>query len=99
MVDLDCEVATAGGPAGRGHVYGLLLVADHPHRQVSIGGAELAGEAIAAGLVDEIRLLLGPIIVGGGKRALPAGIRVGLELMDERRFASGVVHLHYRLGG
>ena len=42
---------------------------------ISIGGAELAGEAIAAGLVDEIRLLLGPIIVGGGKRALPAGIR------------------------
>jgi dihydrofolate reductase len=66
---------------------------------ISIGGAELAGEAIAASLVDEIRLLLGPIIVGGGKPALPAGVRVGLELMDERRFDSGVVHLDYRVRG
>ncbi|HEX4557836.1 MAG TPA: dihydrofolate reductase family protein [Mycobacterium sp.] len=64
---------------------------------ISIGGAELAGEAIAAGLVDEIVLLLGPIIVGGGKPALPACVRVGLELMDERRFESGVVHLRYRV--
>jgi dihydrofolate reductase len=65
---------------------------------ITIGGAELAGQAIAAGLVDECHLLLGPIIVGGGKRALPANVRAELELLDERRFRSGVVHLHYRVG-
>ena len=64
---------------------------------ITIGGAELAGQAIAAGLVDELHLLLGPIVVGGGKPALPGNVRAQLELMDERRFRSGVVHLHYRL--
>lgn len=63
---------------------------------IAIGGAELAGRAIAAGLVDECHLLLGPVLVGGGKRALPAGVHAGLELLDERRFRSGVVHLQYR---
>ncbi|WP_236794195.1 dihydrofolate reductase family protein [Amycolatopsis sp. GM8] len=66
-------------------------------RDLSIGGAELGGEALAAGLVDEVHLLLGPILVGGGKRALPDGVRLQLELMDEHRFGSGVVHLHYRV--
>jgi dihydrofolate reductase len=65
---------------------------------LSIGGAELAGQAMAAGLVDELRLLLGPVIVGGGRRALPAGLRAGLDLVSERRFAGGVVSLHYRTG-
>ena len=64
-------------------------------RDITIGGAELAGEAIAAGLVDECHLFLGPIVVGGGKRALPDGVRVQLELLDEHRFRSGVVHLRY----
>jgi len=64
---------------------------------ITIGGAELAGQAIAAGLVDELHLLLGPIVVGGGKRALPDNVRAELELMDERRFGSGVVHLQYRM--
>jgi dihydrofolate reductase len=64
---------------------------------ISIGGAELAGHAIAAGVVDELHLLLVPIVVGGGKPALPSDVRVQLELMDERRFQSGVVHLHYRM--
>ena len=63
---------------------------------ITIGGAELAGQAIAEGLVDECHLFLGPVLVGGGKRALPAGTHVELELLDERRFRSGVVHLHYR---
>ena len=63
---------------------------------ISIGGAELAGHAIAEGLVDECHLLLVPVVVGGGKRALPAGVHAELELLDERRFRSGVVHLHYR---
>jgi dihydrofolate reductase len=64
---------------------------------IGIGGAGLAGQAIAAGLVDELHLLLGPILVGGGKPALPGNVRARLELMDERRFRGGVVHLHYRI--
>jgi dihydrofolate reductase len=64
---------------------------------IAIGGAELAGQAIAERLVDECQLFLGPDLVGGGKRALPAGIHADLELLDERRFRSGVVYLHYRL--
>jgi dihydrofolate reductase len=63
---------------------------------VSIGGPELAAHAFAAGLVDECRLFLNPIVVGGGKRALPDGVWLELELVDERRFGNGVVHLHYR---
>ncbi len=63
---------------------------------ISIGGAELAGQAIAAGVVDECHLLLGPVIVGGGKRALPAGVHAELALVDERRFRSGFVYLRYR---
>jgi dihydrofolate reductase len=66
-------------------------------RDLTIGGPELAGQAIAAGLVDEFHLLLGPIVVGGGKRALPDDVRVHLDLLDERRFRSGVVHLRYRV--
>src|ERR1700755_3473242 len=54
---------------------------------ISVGGAQLAGEAIVAGLVDECHLLLCPILVGGGKAALPDDVHVGLELLDERRFA------------
>ena len=68
-----------------------------PGPDITIGGAELAGRAIAAGLVDECHLFLVPILVGGGKRALPDDVRVQLELLDERRFRSGVVHLHYRV--
>jgi dihydrofolate reductase len=63
---------------------------------ITIGGAELAGHAIAEGLVDECHLFLGPVLVGGGKRALPAGVHTELELLDERRFHSGVVYLHCR---
>jgi dihydrofolate reductase len=65
---------------------------------ITIGGAALAGQAIAAGLVDELHLVLGPIIVGGGKRALPGNVHARLHLIGERRFQSGVVHLHYRVG-
>ena len=62
---------------------------------IAVGGAELAGHAMGAGLVDECHLFLCPIVVGGGKRALPADVRAQLELLDERRFCNGVVHLHY----
>jgi dihydrofolate reductase len=63
---------------------------------ISLGGAELAGHALRAGLVDECQLFLTPVLVGGGKRALPDGLRLKLELLDERRFAGGVVYLRYR---
>ena len=63
---------------------------------ISVGGPDLAAQAIEAGLVDECHLFLTPIVVGGGKRSLPKGIRLKLELLDERRFGNGVVHLHYR---
>jgi len=62
---------------------------------ISIGGPELAGQALKAGLVDEIRLFLSPVVVGGGNPALPDGVSVGLELLDEHRFANGVVYLRY----
>jgi dihydrofolate reductase len=63
---------------------------------VSIGGANLAGQAIKAGLVDEYHLFLVPVLVGGGKRALPDGVHLQVELLDERRFGSGAVYLRYR---
>ncbi len=66
---------------------------------LSIGGPELAGQAIGAGLVDECHLFVSPVLVGGGKRSLPAHVRSDLELLDERRFGNGVVHLHYRIDG
>jgi dihydrofolate reductase len=65
-------------------------------RDISVGGPDLAAQAIKAGLVDEYHLFLTPIVVGGGKPSLPDQVRVKLELLDERRFGSGVVHLHYR---
>jgi dihydrofolate reductase len=64
-------------------------------RDISVGGPDLAAQAIKAGLVDEFRLLLTPIVVGGGTQSLPDGVRLELELLDERRFGNGVVHLHY----
>ncbi len=63
---------------------------------LSIGGPELAAEAIRAGLVDEYHLFLAPVLVGGGKRALPDGVRLELELIEERRFSGGFVYLRYR---
>lgn len=62
---------------------------------VSIGGAEIAGEAFRHGLVDECVLLLSPVVVGGGKTALPRGIRLDLQLLDQRRFGNGVVYVRH----
>jgi dihydrofolate reductase len=64
-------------------------------RDISIGGATLAGEAIRAGLVDELHVIASPIVVGGGTRSLPDGVRWELELLDERRFGGGTVFLRY----
>jgi dihydrofolate reductase len=65
-------------------------------RDLTVGGPDLAAHAIKAGLVDEWRLFVTPIVVGGGKRSVPDNVRVKLELLDERRFKGGVVYLHYR---
>jgi len=66
---------------------------------LAIGGAELAGHAFAAGLVDECHAFLAPAVVGGGKRALRDRVRLDLELTDERRFEGGMVHLRYAVRG
>ena len=63
---------------------------------LTVGGPTLAGQAINAGRVDEIHLFLNPIAVGGGTAALPADLRLRLELLDQRRFGNGVVYLRYR---
>jgi len=65
-------------------------------RDISVGGPDLAAQALKAGLVDECHLFVTPIVVGGGKRSLPPNVRLELELLDERRFAGGVVYLRYR---
>jgi dihydrofolate reductase len=64
-------------------------------RDLGVGGADLAAQVLEAGLVDELHLFLNPVVIGAGKGALPAGLHLGLELLDERRFAGGVVYLRY----
>ena len=76
-----------------GAVRQLKSVTEH---DMTVGGADLAGQAIKAGLVDELQLFLVPVVVGGGKRALPDGVRSELELLGTRRFAGGAVYLRYR---
>jgi dihydrofolate reductase len=66
-------------------------------RDLTVGGPGLAAEALRAGLVDELNLFLSPVSVGGGTPALPRDVRLELELVGERRFANGAIHLHYRL--
>jgi dihydrofolate reductase len=65
-------------------------------RNLAVGGSELAAQAFRAGLVDECHLFVVPMVVGGGKRSLPDNVRMKLELLDERRFANGMVYLKYR---
>jgi len=72
-------------------------IKDGAERDLTVGGPDLAAQALRAGLVDEIQLFLSPIVVGGGNAALPGGVRVPLELLDERRFGNGVVYLRYRV--
>lgn len=64
---------------------------------LTVGGPELAAQAFSAGLVDQCHLFMNPVIVRGGKPALPGQMRTRLGLLDEHRFRNGVVHLHYRV--
>ena len=66
---------------------------------MTVGGADLAAQAIRAGLVDECHLFITPVVIGGGTHALPDHIRVDLELLSQRPFGNGVVHLQYRVRG
>ena len=66
-------------------------------RDITVGGPTLAARALEAGLVDELHLCLSPVVVGGGKRSLPDNVHLKLELLDERRFGNGAVHLRYRV--
>ena len=66
-------------------------------RDLTVGGPDLAAQALKAGLVDECHLFLTPVVVGGGNPSLPQHVRLNLELLDERRFGSGVVYLRYRI--
>jgi dihydrofolate reductase len=63
---------------------------------ILIGGPELAAHAFRSGLVDECHLFLTPIIIGGGKQSLPDNLQLELDLLEERRFDSGVIFLRYR---
>jgi dihydrofolate reductase len=65
-------------------------------RDITVGGPDLAAQAFEAGVVDECHLFVAPIVVGGGKQSLPDKVRLELELLDERRFGNGMVHLRYR---
>ncbi len=67
------------------------------HSDLTVGGPHLAAETIRAGLVDEVHLFLHPVVVGAGNPPLPNDVRLNLELLNERRFGRGVVHLHYRI--
>ena len=69
----------------------------HAEHDLSIGGAEIAGQALRAGVVDEVQLIAVPVLVGGGKRALPADVRLDLELREVRSFGNGTVSLRYRV--
>jgi dihydrofolate reductase len=66
-------------------------------QRLTIGGANLAGQALAAGLVDELRLLVVPVVLGGGKPWHPKGVSLPIRLVESRHFASGVAYLRYRL--
>jgi dihydrofolate reductase len=74
----------------------LKASAEH---DISVDGPELAAQAIRAGLVDEIQMIIVPVVVGGGKRFFPGGVRLNLELVEQRRFGNGVVVLRYAVRG
>jgi dihydrofolate reductase len=77
----------------------VLRMKETAAHDLSVGGPDLARQAMTAGLVDEMHLLVTPLTVGGGTPALPSHFHSDLELLAMDRFLSGVVHLHYRVRG
>ena len=96
----ECEAIDGGGHDIVEHVV-EIDVGGHAQTQTKlpVGGPHLAAQALKAGLVDEVRLLLSPAIVGAGNAALPDGLRMALELLEQRRFGNGVVYVRYRVAG
>jgi dihydrofolate reductase len=74
----------------------IRTLKDSSEHDLAIGGSTLAAHALRAGLIDDLHLFLSPVIVGGGTPALPDDLRLSLDLVAQRRFTNGVVHLHYR---
>jgi dihydrofolate reductase len=68
-------------------------------RDVAVGGPTLAALAIRTGLVDEYHLIVVPTMLGGGIRILPSNVYIKLDLLDERRFANGMIYLRYQTRG
>lgn len=95
LQSLDGYVEDENGDFG----WGAPQLKADAERDLTVDGPELAAQALAAGLVDELQLIVNPVIVGGGKRFFPSGVRLKLELLDERRFESGVVVLRYAVRG
>jgi dihydrofolate reductase len=94
------EVSSAGTRIERNfHPDEVRKMKAEAERDITVGGPDLAAQAIGAGLVDEFHLFLAPIVVGGGKDSLPKNVRVPLDLIDQRRFGSGTVYLGYRSDG
>jgi dihydrofolate reductase len=75
----------------------IRTLKDEARHDLTIGGAHLAAQAFADGLIDECHLFVGPAIVGRGKPGLPSDLRIDLELLDERRFDNGVVYVRHRV--
>jgi dihydrofolate reductase len=93
-------VSSAGTRLERAFVPGAVLgMKETAGHDISVGGPHLAGQAMAAGLVDEVHLFVTPVVVGGGTAAFPGRLPSSLELLGVDRFESGVVHLHYRISG
>jgi dihydrofolate reductase len=80
------------------HPGAVRKMKEESDKDLSVGGSELAGQALKAGVVDEVHLYLSPILVGGGKPSLPDDLRLPLDLIEERRFGNGVVYVRYRTG-
>ena len=90
------EYVTVDHAQPRGYARPIRQLKSSGVSDISLGGPTLAAHAIKEGLVDEYHLLVVPVVVGGGVAAFPKDFHLKLELLDERRFRSGVVHLHYR---
>jgi dihydrofolate reductase len=80
-------------------VFSKTLAEPRSERDLAVSGPELASQAINAGLVDELLMIVYPAVVGGGKRFFPDGVRLDLELVEQQRFPKGVIVLRYAVRG